>query len=187
LFGKTVREKLKQFLESLVQRGVDRDAMKTWNPSPHDHLFSLMFGCQNCCPFCKVLCDHTQDHPGREHSTQLHRPQCLNRFRHFQTKKLDTTICTTWVATEQGRFYNEDTSREWHLFKDYKTVNDYYKTWLIPPDPTFEASIYWQWFVATFSKELAKLFHANQPDIPVTWKSRSFEEAEEQLRQQYKI
>jgi hypothetical protein len=189
LFEDTFREKLTQFLESLVEHGVDREAMGRWNPPPHEHLFNLMFGCQSCCPFCKVLCDHTEKHyPGIKHSTQIHRPQGLSGYRDVKTRELASGICTSWVATEKGRFQNADSSGEWHLYREYQSINnDNYKSWSIAPDPTFESSIYWQWFMATFSKELAEHFDAEQPRIPAPWKSRSFQDAEDQLRKEYHI
>jgi hypothetical protein len=181
LFEKTFREKVTQFLESLVEREVDSEAMGRWKP--HEHLFILMFGCQSCCPFCGVLCDYTQNHPGIKHSTQIHRPQGLNSSQNV-TGESDSGICTNWVATERC-FRNKDTFGKWHKYKDYQSVNVYYNSWSILPDPTFERSIYWQWFVATFSKELAEHFDAKQPTIPATWKSRSFQDAEDQLRKKY--
>jgi hypothetical protein len=188
LFEETFREKVKRFFDELVEREVDREAMQRWNPPPHEHLFNLMFGCQSCCPFCKVLCDYTEKHyPGKEHSTHIHRPQGLNSFRDFKTRELGSTICTSWVATEEGRFRNADSSGEWHLYREYQSLNDYYKSWSIAPDPTFETSIYWQWFMATFSKELAEHFDAKKPRIPAPWESRSFQDAEDQLRKEYHI
>ena len=184
LFKETFREKVIDYLDKLV---VDCEFMRRWNPPAHDYLFNLMFGCQSYCPFCNVLCDHTKDHPGIEHSTHIHRPQGLNSFRNVTTGKLDSTICTTWVATEQGCFRNKDTSRKWHYFKDYQSVNDNYKSWSIAADPTFESSIYWQWFMVKFSKELAEHFDAKEPAIPAPWKSRSFQDAEDQLRKKYHI
>ena len=186
VFEAKVRENVTQFLESLIKRGVDRATIRKWNPSPHDYLFTSMFGCQNCCPICKALCDRTvQNHAG-SHSTKIHRPQGLTGYRYITTDILDTSICTKDVAGE-GKFRNLDTSGEWHQYKDYRSVNDYYKSWTIPPDPSFEASTYWQWFMATFSKELAEHYKAKQPCIPVAWKLRSFREVRDQLRQEYNM
>ena len=187
LFEKTFCEKVTQFLGSLVERGVDSEAMEEWNPPPHEHLFNLMFGCQSCCPFCNVLCDKTGDHPETQHHSKMHLPQGLKNNENFETKMLDISICNNWIASKKGKFRNVDTCAKWHLYREYQSVNEYYKSWSIAPDPTFETSIYWQWFVATFSKELAEHFDAKEPKIPAPWKSRSFQEAEDQLRKEYQI
>jgi hypothetical protein len=187
LFEKTFREKVTQFLESLIESGVDSEAMGKWNPPPHEYLLNLMFGCQSCCPFCNVLCDYTENHPGINHSAKIHRPQGLKSIEDVDTEMLDTTICTTWMANERGNFRNEATSGKWHLYRDFQSVNDYYKSWSIAPDQTFEGSIYWQWFMATFSKELAEHFDAKEPTIPELWKSRSFQDAEDQIRKVYTL
>ena len=187
LFEGKIREKVTQCLESLVKHGVDRATMRKWNPSPHDHLFALMHGCQSCCPFCGVLCEKSsQNHPGVKHATGIHRPQCLNSFTDIQTGELDVNICTQWLSVG-GRFSNSDTSGEWHQYKDYMTVNDYYESWSMSSDSTYDASIYWQWFLATFSKELADHFGAKHPQIPPIWETRCFELAEAELRHTYDI
>ena len=184
VFEAKLRIDVEEFLESLIKRGVDKATIQKWNPSPQDSLFTWMFGCQCCCPFCEALCDQTvQDHVGN-HSTRIHRPRGLTGYK--QTKKLDHTICTTDVASETT-FQKLATSGAWHQHKNYQTVNDYYKSWTIPPDPSFEASTYWQWFMATFSKELAKHYEAKKPEIPSAWKKLKFSEVKEQLRREYNI
>ena len=186
VFEAKVRGNVTQLLESLIKRGVDRATFQKWNPSPRDLLFTSMFGCQCFCPFCKGLCDQTvQSHAG-SHSTRIHRPQGLAGYRYITTGILDVTICTTDVAGA-GQFQNLHTSGELHPYKDYRLVNDYYKSWAIPPDPSFEASTYWQWFMATFSNELAEHHKAKLPNIPATWKNRTFREVRDQLRQQYNM
>ena len=186
VFEAKVRENVTQFLDSLIKRGVDRANFQKWNPSPHDHLFTSMFGCQSYCPFCKGLCDQTvQNHVG-SHSTKIHRPRALGSYRDIETQILVTNICTKAVASEQT-FQNVDTSGERHPYKNYRSVNAYYKSWAIPPDPSFEASTYWQWFMATFSKELAQHFKAKRPKIPSAWKHRTFREVRDQLRQEYNM
>ena len=185
-FEAKVREKLAQFLDLLVKRGVNLETFQKWHPSPSEPLFTSMFGCQNLCPFCKGLCDQTvQNHVGN-HSTRIHRPQCVTGYRGVTTEMLLIEICTTKVAGET-KFRNNDTSWEFHPYKDYQSVNDYYKSWSIPPDLSFEASTYWQWFVATFSKELAQHYKAKLPVIPKAWKRRTFREAREQLRREYNL
>jgi hypothetical protein len=99
---------------------------------------------------------------------------------------LDITICTKNVCGGI-LFSNSATSGEWHLYEDYQSVNDYYKSWSIAPDPSLETSTYWKWFMVTFSKDLAEYYDAKEPEIPSSWKNHSFREVKEQLRQQYKL
>ena len=186
LFEAKLQIDVEKFLESLIKRGVDQATLRKWNPSPQDCLFPSMFGCQSCCPFCNALCDQTVEDHEISHSTRIHRPQGLNGYRGTETKILDHTICTTDVAGE-GTFKNLATSGERHPYKSHQSVNEYYASWFIPPDPSFEASTYWQWFMATFSKELAKHYDAKKPDIPSAWKKLKFSEVKEQLRREYNI
>ena len=177
---------VKEFLQLLVQRGVDILVYQAWNPAPHEKLLDLMFGCQERCPFCKGLCDQTvRDHAGG-HSTRIHRPQGITGWHDINAQILVNRICTTSVAGD-GHFKNVDTSDQLHLYKNYQTVNDYYKSWAIPPDPSFEASTYWKWFMATFSQELANYYGVKPPEIPLAWKNISFEDARNQLREEFNL
>ncbi|CAB3998048.1 interferon-induced very large GTPase 1-like [Paramuricea clavata] len=186
MFESQLIKMVKEFLQSLVERGVSRKVYTTWNPAPHQKLLDLMFGCQECCPFCKGLCDQTvRDHAGG-HSTRIHRPQGITGYRGVNTQILVNCICTTSVSSD-GKFKNVDTSDQWHPYKEYQTVNEYYKSWAIPPDPSFEASTYWKWFMATFSQELADYYGAKPPKIPLAWKNISFEEARKQLREEFNL
>ncbi len=185
VFVGKVREHVAQFIRSLINRELDCAAMDKWNPSPHDQLFTSMFGCQNYCPFCKALCDQTVENHAGSHATRIHRPNCLNGFRCAQTGILVSDICTTLVAGKRT-FLNAETSNGPHPYKDYKSVNEYYHSWSIPPD-SFEASNYWQWFVATFERELAEHYKAKQPEIPLAWKLLSFREIKKKLQHDYKL
>ena len=121
-----------------------------------------------------------------QHSTRIHRPQGITGYRNHGSNILVSNICTTNVASEK-RFRNIDTSSEWHPYKDYQTVNDYYKSWTIAPDSSFEASSYWKWFMATYSNNLAEHYETVKPDIPSAWKNILFSEAKIQLREQYNL
>ena len=186
VFEAKVRANVEEFLESLIKRGVDEASYRKWDPAPHDSLFTWMFGCTSLCPFCKGLCDQTFEKHELSHSTLIHRPNGLAGCKEMKTQVLSTGICTARVAGKL-LFRNSDTSFELHPYKGYQSVNSYYGSWSIPPDPSFEASTYWQWFMATFSKELAEHYRAKEPDIPSKWKERTFEQAREQLRQEYNI
>ena len=183
VFEAKVRANVEEFLESLIKRGVDEASFRKWDPAPHDILFTALFGCTSLCPFCKGLCDYTvQEHMG-SHSTKMHRPNGIAGCRHTNTQTLSTETCTAKVTGEL-KFSNSDTSFKLHPYKDYRSVNSYYRSWAIP---ICEECTYWQWFMATFSKELAEHYKAEEPDIPSTWKKRTLKEAREQLREEYNI
>ena len=185
-FEDKLKMDVEKLLESFIKGRVDQAAIQKWNPSPQDCLFTSMFGCQSCCPFCNALCDQTVKDHEVSHSTRIHRPQGLTGYRYDNTKILLHNICTTDVASNR-KFHNLATSGELHPYKNYQSVNDYYASWVIPPDPSFEASTYWQWFMATFSKDLAKHYEVKKPEIPSAWKKLSFSEVKEQLRREYNI
>ena len=86
MFESQLTHLVKDFLQSLVQLGVDDAVYTNWEPAPHEKLLDLMFGCQECCPFCKGLCDQTaRDHEGG-HSTRIHRPQGITGYNDINTK-----------------------------------------------------------------------------------------------------
>ena len=177
---------VENFLHSLVERGIDKEVYEEWVPAPHEKLLDLMFGCQECCPFCKGLCDQTvRDHEGG-HSTRIHRPQGITGYHDINTRILVNCICTALVDGD-GEFKNVDTSDQLHPYKEYQKVNDYYKSWAIPPDASLEASTYWKWFMATYAQELANHYGTKPPEIPLAWKSIAFEEAREQLREEFNL
>ena len=185
-FESQLTQLVKDFLQSLVLRGTDVAVYQSWKPAPHEMLMDLMFGCQECCPFCKGLCDQTVGGHEGGHSTRIHRPQGITGYHDVNTKILFIRICTTLVDSD-WRFKNVDTSYEWHPYKEYQKVNDYYKSWAIPPDASFEASTYWKWFMATYAQELANYYGVKPPEIPLAWKSITFEEAREQLREEFNL
>ena len=114
-----------------------------------------MFGCQCMCLFCKVLCDQTiEGHPGN-HSIRLHRILCLTGYLNEDTQSLTCDVCTFLVAGNR-EFKNQDTNWKKCRYKGYQPVNDYYKSWTMPLDPSFEVSKYWQRRMVKFSKELAE-------------------------------
>ncbi|XP_046850911.1 interferon-induced very large GTPase 1-like isoform X2 [Xenia sp. Carnegie-2017] len=186
VFDTKIRQSVSEFVKTLAESDVDKETVGKWDPAPHENLFPAMFGCKCVCPFCKGLCDQTiEGHPGN-HSTRIHRPQGLTGYHDIESKVLISEICTLCVAGER-RFKNTETNWEWCKYKDYQSVNDYYKSWTIPPDPSFEPSKYWQWFIVKFSKKLAEHYKKKEPDIPSAWKDVTFKEAKEQLQETYNL
>jgi hypothetical protein len=183
-FDSNVRENVANFCESLVKRAVDSESVKQWNPSLQDNLVSV-FGCEALCPFCKILCDHSVKNHGGYHSSRTHRSQGIAGYRHECTEKSTLHICTAMMDIKNAKFRNSDTSNKWHKYRKYESVNDYYKSWSFAYDPSCESSTYWQWFMAKFSKELAKHHNCKEPDISSTWKKHTFKEVKVQLLQKY--
>ena len=186
VFEEEVERMLTEYFEQIIDRGIDNSVMSAWQPHPYDVLVDTMFGCDKCCPFCNALCDQMMKDHDCDHSSNNHRPQGIASCRNETTQKLHTSICTTDVAGDD-QFKNCDTCDKWHPYKRYQTVNDYYKSWSIPPDLSFEASSYWKWFMAKYSSELAEHFTAKEPEIPSSWKSITFAQAKACLQDEYHI
>ncbi|XP_046849930.1 interferon-induced very large GTPase 1-like [Xenia sp. Carnegie-2017] len=184
LFDKKVREFVEDFVQILTDAELDSETISNWQPAPHKRLSKLLLECQAVCPFCKALCDQTMDY--QQYSTNLHRPLGLAGHYNSKTKILISDICTFLVAGNDT-FKNIDTNWQPHPYKDYQSVNDYYKSWKIPPDRSYENSKYWQWFMVKFSKQLAKHYEAKEAKIPSSWKSVTFSEAVKQLKEQYNL
>ncbi|XP_046851638.1 interferon-induced very large GTPase 1-like isoform X2 [Xenia sp. Carnegie-2017] len=198
IFDEKIRELVENFVQSLTDAELNSKTISNWQPAPHEMLSKLLLGCQAVCPFCKALCDQTMEQSNlsddgehvteihQQYSTKLHRPLGLAGHYNSETKILISDICTFLVAGD-GTFQNIDTNWKPHPYKDYQSVNDYYKSWKIPPDLSFEASRYWQWFMVKFSKQLAKHYEAKEAKIPSSWKSVAFSEAVKQLKEEYDL
>ncbi|NER06851.1 MAG: hypothetical protein F6K17_31860 [Okeania sp. SIO3C4] len=151
-------------------------------------IITSVIGCVKTCPFCGAICINGKNHDDNyDHETPFHRPQGIKGYRfesHSNSSKINklvTETCPQDVAGN-GRFKNSDTNDEWVNYKDYRQVNDYYRSWKITPDLSLESSSYWKWFMATYSSELANYYNAKEPDIDITWKSLTKEKEIEKLR-----
>ncbi|XP_028403164.1 interferon-induced very large GTPase 1-like [Dendronephthya gigantea] len=187
LFKSSIDEKAKLLFEGLSTDGVNEEIFQNWKPSPDEYLLTSMFGCEKFCPFCKGLCDHTDKNHIGDHYTSIHRPKGISGYNDHKTKILSHSICPNSVANAGMIFFNVDTDYKWHNYKDYRSVNEYYKSWNIPDDSSFESSTYWQWFMATFSKDLADHYKVKEPEFPSHWKGHTFEKVKEDLQKEYKL
>ncbi|XP_072898127.1 interferon-induced very large GTPase 1-like [Hemitrygon akajei] len=134
---------------------------------PREELFKGLFSCTKKCPFCGVFCDsETLVHS--QHSCKQHRPQGLNSYRWLDSEHLVTDICTASVASDT-RFRNKDTNWEWHPYKDYQTVNDYYKSWIIQREISAQAASYWKKVFYTFNVKFAEKYAAKPAEIDGSW------------------
>ncbi|XP_061403845.1 LOW QUALITY PROTEIN: interferon-induced very large GTPase 1-like [Lethenteron reissneri] len=107
---------------------------------PHEEIFKTVSGCGQLCPLCKAPCDRGGS-AHREHGAAMHYPQGLCG-RKCSDGTLIVNVCTTSVAKskysylEAHSFTNEDTKGEWYEYRNYREVNDYYKSWDFPPGAT---------------------------------------------------
>ena len=138
--------------------------------SPHEMIAKNILGCTKQCPFCKTICLNTiADHSGVSHSAPLHQPQGIGGYRDVDTERLVLNSCNVDVVGDR-RFRCPATEWEWHNYKEYKTVNNYYVSWSISPDASLEASAYWKWvFVQFFLAQFAEYHKAKVSTIPSSW------------------
>ena len=142
-------------------------------------------GCTEQCPFCKAQCELTisgHDTRTAKHTTQ-HRPQCLGGHWWHHGNKLVLDICTHSVAT-YATFRNSDTNEKPHPYKDYRSL---YPDWHIPADQSFQASLFWKWFIGHYSAEIEKYFKYPKTDIPREWRALQWRHVEEWLKRNYQL
>ena len=187
VFQENVYHCLIGFIESSIIHGVNLATFRRWNPSPHEVMFKSMFACLHSCPFCKALCDASHSNITNEtHFTLCHRPMGIVGVREGETENLSTSICTEMVAGD-GEFTTIESPEKWYRYKDYHEVNSYHKSWKITGDTSRKQSMYWKWFMATFSEELANQHGAALETPNFFWKFISFQWAKEQLITEYKL
>ncbi|XP_032891903.1 interferon-induced very large GTPase 1-like [Amblyraja radiata] len=134
---------------------------------PRDELFKGLFNCTKKCPFCGVFCDsETPVHS--QHSCKQHRPNGLNSYHSIESERLVTTVCTASVAGN-GSFKNNNTNGELKPYKDYQTVNDYYKSWTIQQEISAQAASYWKKVFYTFNEQFAEKYKAKPAEIDEAW------------------
>ena len=189
-FTNQVRDRLEKLHKELCQELKNiRYSQTERRESAHNKLFEDVAGCTEQCPFCGAQCELTIY--GHAYSTGLekikhtthHRPESLGNYRWDGTGKAVLDICTFSVASD-CRFRNKDTEGEYHPYKDYSQK---YPDWAIPADKSFEASLYWKWFMGNFSTEIEKHFNYAKTDIPEEWKEIKWREVEEWLRTEYNL
>ncbi|CAN0338762.1 unnamed protein product [Lampetra planeri] len=135
---------------------------------PHIELYKSLAGCEKQCPFCGVPCD--QGGGGhREHCSVLHYPLGLNGVRFITTQKLSVEVCTTAVAS--NRTYRCARSNARCIpYKEYRTINDYFASWLIQSDTSLEATTFWKIVFCKYNGKFAERHKALSADIPDAWK-----------------
>ncbi|XP_072898157.1 interferon-induced very large GTPase 1-like [Hemitrygon akajei] len=149
-------------------KGWDVEArIEEFSIKPREELFKGLFNCTKKCPFCGVFCDsETPVHS--QHSCKQHRPEGLNRYRWIASERLVMDICTALVASD-GKFRNKDTNGEFHPYKHYQEVNDYYNSWIIQRDISAQAASYWKKVFYTFNQQFADEYGAKPAEIDESW------------------
>ncbi|XP_028330757.1 interferon-induced very large GTPase 1-like [Gouania willdenowi] len=173
---------MKQNLKVKFQNTNIRTKLENLHMKPQNELFTRVIGCGKQCPFCATPCDaggkaHT------EHWASLHRPQGLGRYRWDDTKKLLTDICSSLVFSNIS-FRCPQTNDQPHPYKDYKKI---FSDWKISPDVSEEASDYWKYVMTTYNQDFATAYDAKPADIPNGWKSVSYKQAEESLKESFRL
>ena len=137
-----------------------------------------LFQCVKTCPLCHGPCNET--HPGGEgpdspHISHCHRPQGFAGYVVVGPETFATTFCNEDVKTDR-RFRNAATNMDYIYYKDYRTVNDYYKSWKIEGVAS-DDSLYWKYITYQVTKHLNRFFpEAKQPDVSA-WRGISKSEA----------
>ena len=153
--------------------------------SPHMVLYNSLIGCKEQCPFCKEQCELTNENhldSKKPHYTEIHRPKCLGRLTYEKTKQLVFETCIAGIEGKDS-FRNHDTNHEWHPFKKYK---DIYPNWQISSESPKTGPKYWEWFIASYLKDLTEWIKANQTSLnDRSWQDITEEEAINSLSETY--
>ncbi|XP_034425501.1 interferon-induced very large GTPase 1-like [Hippoglossus hippoglossus] len=185
-FIKCLKISMKELKDQLEEEFSNSDNItETLNKlpiKPQDELFKRVFGCGRQCPFCKAPCEAGgTEH--KQHHAAIHRPQGLGSYRYESSERLVNSLCTTDVHSDR-KFKNTDTKGEWHPYKDY---NKYYPDWIIPPDPTTEASDYWKYVLVQYNDRFAKIYEVKPAEVPKAWRRLTKEQALKGLRDAFNM
>ena len=190
-FITTLSEQLEQEEERIMKIVTDSNSrfshITKWSTSPHLLLCDSVIGCTEQCPFCGEQCELTDPNHaacGKDHFINIHRPQCLRKYRWHKTKKLILDVCSYSVESD-NMFYNADTNYEWHPYKDFRSL---YKNWCISNESPTEATKYWQWFISRYLSDIIEWAGAAPTSIShLNWGAVSQEMAVASLSEVYKI
>ncbi|XP_038642689.1 interferon-induced very large GTPase 1-like [Scyliorhinus canicula] len=152
---------------------------------PDEEIFRQVLGCGKMCPFCGVPCERGGS-GHKEHFAATHRPKGLNGYHHISSEKLSVTVCTSSVASD-GSFRCAATQYEFHPYKAYRSVNDYYASWNIPPDTSIQSAAYWKYVLCIFNKEFAEAYNTKKADIPADWKTIQKETIKAEIKKTYSM
>ncbi|XP_060592366.1 interferon-induced very large GTPase 1-like [Ruditapes philippinarum] len=175
---------------------VDSGSVQWENSSPIGRLIQKIWGCQEQCPFCGEPCTKNEDHTDSDHNCMQHRPLCCIGIRFVGSQIAELASCEFNVQTDithrcevfdykcnNGK--REPCSKEWHPYKDYKTILD---EWYIAPSANMQDTCrYWMWFVATYKDRLLDKYQYKFDDIPSSWKDITKSSALKSLSETYSV
>ena len=178
-----------EFLRCINELKISSKAVldkKGWETNTINTLSKELIGCCAQCPFCKEQCDLSTGHESYKikHSVQSHRPQCLGSYRLSKDDSMMLDLCTTSVA---GLSLFKASRLSDDKFHHYYNYHKFYPNWKITPNASASASLYWKWFVANYTREIAKNIRAKEANtsIPSDWKEITKEQAIESLQDLY--
>ncbi|XP_043942994.1 interferon-induced very large GTPase 1-like [Protopterus annectens] len=160
-------DEIEKDIEKEIEEWIVATKIKSLPSSPIKILHETLAGCGNYCFWCRAPCECTE--PGHvTHSTNYHRPWGVTGYRNETTQTLTAEICTTFVAGD-GTFRNKATNNKIVYDKDYKSVNDYYSSWIITPDTSLKGSTYWKAVFYKYNKQFAEHYKCLPGEIPSEW------------------
>ena len=137
-----------------------------------------LFQCDKTCPLCHGPCNETHPEglgPDSKHKSRCHRPKGFSGFMMNESGEFVTSFCNESVKSNL-QFKNPDTNLEKVYFRDYRTVNDYYKSWDIDGMAS-DDSLYWKYITYQVTKNLNKFFPKAQKPNLSSWEGISKSEA----------
>ncbi|XP_035274034.1 interferon-induced very large GTPase 1-like [Anguilla anguilla] len=134
---------------------------------PTEELIKSLLNCKKQCPFCGVPCERAGLNHS-DHFSEYHIPDGFSGYKDITSGKLSADICTVSVSSGET-FRNEDTDYKYVAYKNYKSVNSFYKSWQIQLDSSYKATSYWKSVFYRFNKDFAKKYGAEPADIPEGW------------------
>ena len=137
-----------------------------------------LFQCDKTCPLCHSPCNETHPEgvgPDSQHKSQCHRPEGFAGFRDDENEIFSTSFCNESVMSDR-KFRGPATDYDWVYYRDYRTVNDYYKSWNIEGMAS-DDSLYWKYITYQVTENLNQFFPGSEkPDIS-SWGKISKSEA----------
>ena len=136
--------------------------------------------CQALCPFCKELCQLNAGYHEHYCGT-FHRPNGLNGWRDYYTKKIYLRNCTHSIKA-QGQFIYQNIV---YNYVDYKTVNGDFNSWkILGSDDT--DSKYWQWVLYRFKNKFLEYYNIDDNSDIQAWKYLKEKQIISDLENHYK-
>ena len=151
---------------------VSWNTVVSWRRHPYQLIMDKWKFCLEKCPFCNEPCMFSSGHNDDgscKHSTTYHRPQCLTGYRWYQTNEATIELCPSLVAGD-CRFRNNDTSFNWHYYKDYQSVGGRYASWNIRREE--RCLKYWRWFTFEYQSRLEQRHGYKFPELPQDWNDK---------------